>query len=107
MVVGCVAGGCVAGGWVAGGWVVAGGSVVSEGAGVGVGVGVVDSADGFGTLATIVDGPPLGFGDGEGDGDRVAAAESAVLLLPRVPNSTSRPATIATTASTATRDERT
>src|SRR4051794_26676034 len=94
--------GCVAGGSVAGGCVVPGGAVVGSPLGTGVGAGVVASADGPGTLAATVDGlSAVGFG--------VCAPDdsSALLLLPRVPNSTSRPATIATTASTATRDERT
>ncbi|TDU88757.1 hypothetical protein EV138_2306 [Kribbella voronezhensis] len=73
-----------------------------EGAEVGADVGAEVGA---------VDGSALGVGlvtaEAEGVGVEAFGPESAAELLPLVPNSTSSPPTMATTASTATRDERT
>jgi hypothetical protein len=103
-------GGCVAcvvsDGWL--GWVVGsvdGGSLL--GAVVGAGVGSADGlVDGFGTLAPTVEGPVDGFSDAFGV-LAPAGFSSALLSWPRVPNSTSSPATIATTAATATKEDST
>ncbi|WP_432888181.1 hypothetical protein ACQPYH_06890 [Kribbella sp. CA-245084] len=67
---------------------------------------------GLGMLAPTVDGPEDGSVDGLVDGlllgfDAAPDGSSALLSCPRVPNSTSRPATIATTAATATSEDRT
>jgi hypothetical protein len=73
--------------------------------------GVVVSLAGRGMLAPTVDGPDDGSVDGFVDGLLLGLAAvdgcSASLSCPRVPNSTSRPATIATTAATATKEDRT